>query len=165
MLKIPSYRDGLPIFKALSSETRIMILELLQTEGPMSLTAISERLAITPGALTPHIRMMQECGLISIAMAEGKHGTLKICKAEVSGLMVSGPELSMTGSKKPDIFRCLRISTVLTNRWTVRCIRPFTAGKKARWQHLQRGCILRRSFWNGSEKKGSGLRMSLFMWV
>ena len=98
MLKIPSYRDGLPIFKALSSETRIMILELLQTEGPMSLTAISERLAITPGALTPHIRMMQECGLISIAMAEGRHGTLKICKAEVSGLMVSGPELSMTGN-------------------------------------------------------------------
>ena len=41
MLRIPPFRAGLPVFKALSSETRLSIMELLQQEGPMSITAIA----------------------------------------------------------------------------------------------------------------------------
>ncbi len=81
MLRIPSFRAGMPIFKALSSETRLCILELLQEEGAMSITAIAEKLGLTAGTLTPHIRALQDCGLITISMTEGKHGTMKICTA------------------------------------------------------------------------------------
>ena len=95
MLRIPSFRAGMPVFKALASETRMSILEMLQGEGAMSITAIAERLGLTPGSLTPHIRILQECGLISVSMTEGRHGTLKMCSAAVSSLMVSAPELSV----------------------------------------------------------------------
>lgn len=95
MLKIPSFRAGMPIFKALSSETRMTILELLQTEGAMNITTIAERLKLTAGSLTPHIRILQECGLISVSMTEGKHGTLKMCSAAVNSLIVSAPEISV----------------------------------------------------------------------
>ena len=98
MLRISSFREGMPIFKALSSETRMTILELLQTEGPMSMSAIADRLKLTAGSLTPHIRILQECGLISVAMTEGKHGTLKMCSAAVGSLIVSAPEVSLLGN-------------------------------------------------------------------
>ena len=96
MLRIPSFRAGLPVFKALSSETRLSIMELLQQEGPLSITAIAEKLKLTAGTLTPHIRALQDCGLISVSMTEGKHGTLKICSVAVSSIVVSSPELSIT---------------------------------------------------------------------
>lgn len=95
MLRIPSFRAGMPLFKALSSETRLSILELLQEEGAMSITAIAERLGLTAGTLTPHIRTLQECGLISVSMTEGRHGTMKICTAAESSILISAPEISM----------------------------------------------------------------------
>ncbi len=98
MLRIPSFRDGIPVFKALSSETRVTILELLQREGAMSITAIAEKLSLTPGSLTPHIRLLQECGLITVSMAEGKHGTLKMCSGPVDSLLILGEEVSVSGN-------------------------------------------------------------------
>ncbi len=98
MLKIPSFRDGIPVFKALSSETRVTILELLQREGPMSITAIAAALSLTPGSLTPHIRILQDCGLISVTMSEGKHGTLKMCSDAVDSLLILGEDVSVTGN-------------------------------------------------------------------
>ncbi len=79
MLHIQSLRDGLPVFRALSSEVRVSIMELLNQYGSMHMTAISEKLGITGGALTPHIKALADCGLISIDMAVGKHGVQKIC--------------------------------------------------------------------------------------
>ena len=70
-------------------------MELLQNEGALSISAIAEKLGLTAGTLTPHIRALQECGLISISMVEGKHGTMKICTAAVDSLLISAPELSI----------------------------------------------------------------------
>ena len=96
MLRIPSLRSGLPIFKALSSETRLSIMELLQQEGPLNITAISDKLGLTLGTLSPHIRALQDCGLISVSMTEGRHGTMKICSAAAGSILIASPELSMT---------------------------------------------------------------------
>ncbi len=98
MLRIPSFREGIPVFKALSSETRIAILELLQREGPLSITAIAERLSLTSGSLTPHIRILQDCGLISVTLTDGRHGTLKMCSDAVDSLLITGQEVSVTGN-------------------------------------------------------------------
>ena len=63
MIHIHSLRDGLPLFKALGSETRIAILELLIEQGPMRMTKIAQELQITGGALTTHVRMLNEAGV------------------------------------------------------------------------------------------------------
>lgn len=88
MLHIHDLREGLPVFKALGSETRIAILELLYQAGPMRMTDISERLGLTSGALTPHIKMLQDCGLISINVGTGKHGVQKICSASEDRILI-----------------------------------------------------------------------------
>lgn len=81
MLHIHSLREAFPLLKALSSQTRIAILELLYESGPLPMTEISERLCITGGALTPHIKALADTGLISIAVGSGRHGAQKICSA------------------------------------------------------------------------------------
>lgn len=79
MLHIRTLREGLPLYRALSSDVRISIMEMLYACGPMAMAAISKKLGITNGALTPHIKALLECGLITIDVAGGKHGVQKIC--------------------------------------------------------------------------------------
>lgn len=81
MINIHDLEAGLPLFKCLSSPLRIHILKMLQEEGPLSMTDIAERLGVTGGALTPHIKQLTECGLINISLNAGKHGLQRICSA------------------------------------------------------------------------------------
>lgn len=79
MPHIHTLREGLPVFRALNSEIRIDIMELLYQEGPMSMSAIASRLGMTSGALTPHVKALVDCGLIAQEMTSGKHGMQKRC--------------------------------------------------------------------------------------
>ena len=88
MLHIHELRDGLPLFKALGSDTRIAILELLYENGPMRMTDISERLGFTSGALTPHMKMLTDVGLVTINIGTGKHGVQKICSATEDRILI-----------------------------------------------------------------------------
>lgn len=81
MLYIRSLREGLPVFKALGSSTRVAIMELLIEKGPMRMTAIAQHLGITGGALTSHVKELTDAGLIYIETTGGKHGLQKICHA------------------------------------------------------------------------------------
>lgn len=88
MLHIHTLREGLPLFKALGSETRVAILELLYVEGPMRMSDISEKLGLTSGALTPHIKTLSDCGLIAISLGSGRHGVQKICSASEDRILI-----------------------------------------------------------------------------
>ena len=93
---IQNLREGLPVFKALASETRVAILDLLMNKGPMRMTAIAESLQITAGAITSHVKAMHEAGMISIETRGGKHGLQKICSAVTDPLAID-----VKGSMKP----------------------------------------------------------------
>lgn len=79
MIHIKELRSGLSIFKALSSEIRIEILELLTKYDSLNLNEIAEKLGLTNGAITMHIKKLEESGLIDITTAVGRHGLQKIC--------------------------------------------------------------------------------------
>lgn len=79
MIHIKELRSGLSIFKALSSEIRIEILELLTKHDSLNLNEIAEKLGLTNGAVTMHIKKLEESGLIDITTAVGRHGRQKIC--------------------------------------------------------------------------------------
>lgn len=89
MLFFHTLREGLSVFKCLSSQLRISILELLHQDGPMSMTDIAEKVGVTGGALTPHIKQLSSCGLIAIQLASGKHGLQRICVANECRILVA----------------------------------------------------------------------------
>ncbi len=49
--------------KVLSVETRIRILQLLKSR-PLCVNALAVRLGITPGAVSQHLRIMRDAGLV-----------------------------------------------------------------------------------------------------
>lgn len=52
------------IFKVLSVETRVKIIELLKANGALGVKEISEKLGITPPAVSQHLKVLRQAGLV-----------------------------------------------------------------------------------------------------
>ena len=52
------------IFKVLSVETRVKIIELLKANGALGVKAISSKLGITPPAVSQHLKILKQAGLV-----------------------------------------------------------------------------------------------------
>lgn len=88
MIHVKELRSGLDMFKALGSEVRIQILELLVQHQTLNLNDLAQKLNLTNGAVTMHIRKLEECGLIHIVATVGKHGLQKMCHLNEDKLLV-----------------------------------------------------------------------------
>ena len=58
--------DAIPseIFKAMSVETRVKIIELLKSEGPLGGNEIAGSIGITPAAVSQHLKILRQAGLV-----------------------------------------------------------------------------------------------------
>ena len=88
MLYIKKLDDGVEIFKALGSELRIQILKLLLEQQEMNMNELAAALGITNGALTSHIRKLEQAGLVQVLTEQGSHGNEKRCRAAVDKILV-----------------------------------------------------------------------------
>ena len=79
MIHITSLDEGLETFKALGSEIRLQILNILLENDQMSMNQLASELNISNGALTGHIKKLEECGLISTSNESAGHGNQKMC--------------------------------------------------------------------------------------
>lgn len=79
MIHITSLDEGLDTFKALGSEVRLQILNILLENDQMSMNQLANELNISNGALTGHIKKLEECGLISTSNESAVHGNQKMC--------------------------------------------------------------------------------------
>ena len=84
MLHITSLNEGLELFKALGSDVRIEILNILLENDNMSMNELASRLNITNGALTSHIKKLENCGLITTSSESAVHGNQKICSIHLN---------------------------------------------------------------------------------
>lgn len=88
MLHVKNLDEGLKVFKALGSELRINIIKLLQENHEMNMNELATSLGITNGALTSHIKKLEESGIIQVMTERGGHGNQKICKVAVDKIVV-----------------------------------------------------------------------------
>lgn len=79
MIHITDLKDGLPLFKALSSEIRMEILDLLSVHKQLNMNELAEKLGLSNGAITMHVKKLEDCGLIKVSSVTAKHGIQKIC--------------------------------------------------------------------------------------
>lgn len=56
--------DPSEIFKVLAVETRVKIIELLKSKGPLGAKNISETLGITAAAVSQHLKILRQAGLV-----------------------------------------------------------------------------------------------------
>jgi len=88
MIHITSLDDGLETFKALGSDTRIQLLNILLENEQMSMNQLATELNISNGALTGHIKKLEECGLINISNESAGHGNQKMCSVTQDRIIV-----------------------------------------------------------------------------
>ena len=63
------FADSAPLFAALGDETRLRLVARLCDGGPTSIAKLTEGFAITRQAITKHLRVMEEAGLVHSAQA------------------------------------------------------------------------------------------------
>ena len=88
MLHIKSLDEGLELFKALGSNIRIEIIKILRENNGMNMNDLASRLNITNGALTSHIKKLEDRGLISTASESAGHGNQKICTVLLDKILI-----------------------------------------------------------------------------
>jgi ArsR family transcriptional regulator len=52
------------MFKVLGVETRVRIIEILKSKGPVGVNAIAKTLGITPAAVSQHLKILKHAGLV-----------------------------------------------------------------------------------------------------
>ena len=52
------------IFKVLSVETRVKIIDILKANGALGVKDISEKLGITPPAVSQHLKILKQAGIV-----------------------------------------------------------------------------------------------------
>src|SRR3972149_332400 len=52
------------IFKVLAVETRVKIIDLLKSKGPLGVKNIAELVGITPAAISQHLKILRQSGLV-----------------------------------------------------------------------------------------------------
>jgi predicted transcriptional regulator len=88
MIHITSLSEGLELFKALGSDMRVDILNLLLENNNMNMNELASRLNITNGALTSHIKKLESCGLITTSTESAGHGNQKICSIHLDKILI-----------------------------------------------------------------------------
>ncbi|MDM7926594.1 MAG: metalloregulator ArsR/SmtB family transcription factor [bacterium] len=52
------------LLKALSVETRVKIIELLKSKGPLGVNHLAQRIGVTPAAISQHLKILKMAGLV-----------------------------------------------------------------------------------------------------
>lgn len=89
MLTINSLEEAVPLFKALGSKLRIRLIRILLENGEMNMNDLALRLGITNGALTSHVRKLEECGIVTILTEHTGHGNQKVCRVDLDRIVVA----------------------------------------------------------------------------
>jgi predicted transcriptional regulator len=87
MLHIKSIDEGRNVFKALGSDIRIDIVKVLLNENGLSMNELAERLKITNGALTSHIKKLEEAGIVRVSSDSSGHGNQKVCSVHLDKIL------------------------------------------------------------------------------
>jgi ArsR family transcriptional regulator len=84
------------IFKALSVETRVRIIELLKSKGPLGPKKIATLIGVTPAAVSQHLKVLKQVGLVKSERRgywipyEVDAGALEDCRIKVSKVCSCG---------------------------------------------------------------------------
>lgn len=98
MLHIKSLREGEAVFKALSAPMRLKILELISQDEEMSMNQIAEHLGLTNSAVSLHVGILKEAGLVIVRTVSGQRGNRKFIRPVFDKLLL---ELAVPEEQRP----------------------------------------------------------------
>ncbi|SFS05285.1 ArsR/SmtB family transcription factor [Anaeromicropila populeti] len=88
MLHIKSLDEGLNIFKALGSDVRVNIVKILLEKKEMNMNELASNLKITNGALTNHVKKLEDAGIVQVVSEYTGHGNQKVCRVNLDKILI-----------------------------------------------------------------------------
>ncbi len=89
---------GARVLRALASDRRVEILNLLQTRT-LNVSEIADSLGATMSATSEHIKVLSDAGLIVTEMIPGTRGLQKACGRAVDAILVNLPESDLSSGR------------------------------------------------------------------
>jgi DNA-binding transcriptional ArsR family regulator len=93
-----------PLFAALGDETRLKLVFRLCDDGPMSITRLTAGSKVTRQAITKHLRVMQQAGLVRCA----RHGRESVWQLDQRRLKDARQYLDLISKQWDDALGRLR---------------------------------------------------------
>lgn len=88
MIHIVGVENGALIFDALNSSVRLEIINLLKENGETNLNQLAKSLKLSNGAVTAHIKKLQDAKLIQVRSKSGVRGSQKVCALGESKIII-----------------------------------------------------------------------------
>lgn len=88
MRHFTSLDQAVPVLEALASPVRRQILVHLQQNNTANLQQLAKALQLSNGALTTHIKKLQDAGLITVKAVPGERGSQKMCSLAETQLII-----------------------------------------------------------------------------
>ena len=86
---VRSLTEAAPVFAALGDATRLAVVARLCTDGPLSISRLSESVAVSRQAVTKHLETLAHAGLVR----DARHGRERIWELEPRRLEIARREL------------------------------------------------------------------------
>ncbi|MDQ0222410.1 ArsR/SmtB family transcription factor [Streptococcus moroccensis] len=83
--------QALPVLKALASDTRIQIIELL-SHNKLNLTELSEKTGLSSAIIGRHVKSLVDAGIVKTESSPGKSGLQKVVVLKIDRLNLEFPQ-------------------------------------------------------------------------
>ena len=91
---------------------RIDIIKILMKNSHMNMNELASELNITNGALTSHIKKLEDCGIVNITIESEGHGNQKICSVCLDKILID-----LEPPEKPQNLPTLKLDITQTMRY------------------------------------------------
>lgn len=88
MIHLKDVKSGSKLYEALNSSVRIEILHLLKETGETNMNQLAKNLNISNGAMTSHIKKLQDAKIIKVRSRSGVRGSQKICTLATDKIII-----------------------------------------------------------------------------
>lgn len=88
MIHITSLNTGKELFAALDSDVRLQIVNILTKNKEINLNQLAKEVNLTNGAITAHIKKLEEAGLITVQSKSGVRGSQKVCSLAETKIII-----------------------------------------------------------------------------
>ena len=82
-------RERIDLLKALASEVRVRILELLTRTGPRNVNQVAQELRLPQSTISSNIQVLVDAGLVVTRAQKGRKGSQKICHSTFSEVLIA----------------------------------------------------------------------------
>lgn len=85
-------RERVDLLRALASEVRVRILDLLIRTGPRNVNQVAEELRLPQSTISSNIQALIDAGLVEARAEKGRKGSQKICRPTFSEVLITFKE-------------------------------------------------------------------------